>query len=256
MVLDEQIMRLDNYGIFPMSLEKEADFLERGKRVLSWSDVSDSLTYMQKVLFEDGFHGEVFLPNSRDKIKITSCVKRIKNKYQCDLSWVPIVYTDMGFGDGLPKGLTYSDVVNVDKYGKIKEVQPPFIVINSAFATKGLYTHELLHITNLLSKTTSITYPGHESYSERIANQGSHLKHLSSNITHPVINFQFNIIKTRLALNLGIKAANYVMPRLNYEEAKDFFYDKIISKDPKETICKCAENNNLRYKIIKERLEL
>lgn len=252
MSLDAELMKFDGMGLIPRENETKESYLHRCVKTIMPFPDSDLDKYAREALKDEGID-EIFLPNDSDRLLIKEASRRVQARFGCDLSWVRVCYADMGLGDGLPRAYSYG-CIEFEKEGRLLIV-PPLIVVNSAvFGKFATYMHEMVHIPTRCINAPQIAYAGWKKYHERVANEVTLFYQLKSLVEiNPRISFEFLCIKHRLKRTLGHNA-NYVLIRLSYEEARDFFYERKLN--PVELICRNAERGRLKYKIMKERLRL
>jgi len=256
MTLEKDLTLLDSKGVIPERNETPEKYIDRAVRIIKGSDISDIVAYAQmRLKTEGGFRRRVVFPNSGDKRVIARAVKNIDGRFGCDFSWLTLCYADMGLGDGLPRGYTFATRKSVTD-GEVK-YEPPLIVVNSAIlGKKGTYLHELIHMPLQISGYDDGCYKGWRSYEQRLANEATISRKAISALTiNPKVNFEFAVVKHRLRQAFGSNDG-YVLIRTPHEEARDFYFERTLSKDPKEVICIRAEKGDTRYQIMKQRLKL
>jgi len=251
MTLDKEVLECDRFGVFPKPYEKPEEYVDRTRSIISASDVGDKLGKVFKAHVRGAQLCNDIWQFPYDKRR--KAVEKVKKKYDCDLRWVHVFYGDLQYDP-----VVYGSIVGYAAPDiKINEFHVPrFVVMSIHFQTfaQSNLTHELVH-TARNQLRDEIEYEFTHDLEEKLADEPSLIRRAVSLFRRsPKTNFKAWKYKMRLKA-FGDKAG-YVMIRTPVEEMQDFYVDRKVSDDPKETICIMAEKGNLRYQIMKEKLRL
>lgn len=259
MSLDKEVLRMDSLGIFPRSYETAEQFVERGNQFLESSTSNQMYSYALYSARITDHCNKLYLPGVDDNLLIKKAAAKVNKRFNCDLSWVPAYYGNLGdlilFGGR--GGVAFG---SLDTGTKSKTYISPFIVLNSFQMTRAgelkSAMHELVHIPRATAFNECITYAASRSFDEMLANF-AYLSGVFKPVPDASCRTMVEYIRARAKFRRAFKQMyGYALIRVPYEEVKDFFLEGLLSEDPKKTICIKAEDGDLRYRIIKERLGL
>lgn len=254
MPLDQQLLDFDSRGIFPQEGETEQRYTNRANLILetAWlSRYPHILERYKKVFRDQRGCPDLHPPEFWIQNHINTVIRKFRNRFATDLSWVPVYRGFMGDYWHETGSVGATAQLHGRNFGKEGS---PIVVLSTLIETRwGIrrtLRHEYVHTMRIMAMNLD-DIP--DDWEEKIAWYGT--SRFKGWLEEPHLRKEFGVVRRRLRQVFG-GMRNYAFIRLPAKTQHGIYVNKVSADRLRTFVCEEAEKGDLRYRIMKEKTGL